>query len=364
MLIAAGVAAPGCSDDAIAPDRGHKIDDVPGFDFALPCPVADFEPDYLVANKPRDAVPSIDNPVFSSLDEAAWLQDDDRVLGVVFEGQALALPVRILVWHEAVNLSGAAGRIAVTYCPLTVSGISFDLQSRFPAEAQTLGVSGSLHHSNLVLYDRATESLWPQMSGSAFTGPAAGECLDLIPTIDATFSFWKRLYPDTKVLVRPGKPDSWLKYDLEPFGDYWANDEIRFPVRQPLDTRLGAKERVLGILTDDGQKAYPTSAGAVVNDEMKGTPFVVFNRQEEGAAAYKAWVVDGERLIFSPDGFEAGVPMYVDDRTSSKWRFTGECVEGPLAGTVLERMPSYAAFYFAWSSYFPDTAVHSAQAGN
>lgn len=356
----AGVVISGCSDDSVAPGIEKRTTDLEGFDFVLPCPVADFTPDFLFAsNVPRDGIPSVDNPTFSSASETTWLADDDRVLGVVFEGQPMAFPIRILVWHEVVNISGTKGRAAVTYCPLTFTGISLDLRDEFPDEEQTLGVSGLLYNSNLVLYDRKTESLWTQMSGSAYTGAAGGTCLDLIPTMDAAFGHWKRLYPDTKVLNRPGKPEGYQRYDLEPYGDYWANDEILYGIREPLDTRLGAKDWVLGVLADTGAKAYPLSAAPVVNDTLPGVPFVVFNHNREGMVAYKAWVVDGERLTFSSAGFDGEVPAYMDDQTGSKWRFTGECVEGPLSGSVLQRMPSYLAFYFAWWSYFPDTFVHS-----
>jgi hypothetical protein len=351
----------GCSsEDAVMPQIEKKVEDLSGFNFKLPCPVADFFPDYLFAsNSPRDGIPSVDAPTFSSASEATWLADDDRVLGVIFEGQPLAIPIRIMVWHEVVNLTGNNGRAAVTYCPLTFTGITVDLEKQFPGAGQNVGVSGLLYNSNLVLYDRKTESLWTQMSGSSYAGPAAGTCLDLIPTVDATFGFWKNLYPSTKVLVRPGKPTNWNKYELNTYESYWANDEVLYPVREPLDNRLKNKDWVLGVLADTGAKAYPLMDASVVNDTLPGVPFVVFNSKiDKTMVAYKAWVVDEERLTFSFAATEGGVPTYVDDQTGSTWSFNGQCLRGPLAGSVLERMPSYLAFYFSWWSYFPETLIH------
>jgi len=199
------VALAGCtSEESVTPQIERRVVDVSGFDFLLPCPVSDFFTDYLFAsNSPRDGIPSIDNPRFSDVADVTWLADDDRVLGVIFEGQAFAIPIRIMVWHEVVNITNSSGKAAVTYCPLTLTGITLDLEDAFPGQGQEVGVSGLLYNSNLVLYDRETESLWTQMSGASYVGPEAGTCLDLIPTLDATFVFWKNLHPDTKVLDRP-----------------------------------------------------------------------------------------------------------------------------------------------------------------
>ncbi len=350
----------GCKKDTIvvpAVDNKTPIDT--SYEFALPCPLAGFSEDYVVgANSGKDHIPSVDNPVFSPASEADWLSDDDNVLGVVFEGQPLAIPVRIMIWHEIVNISGTSGRIAVTYCPLTLTGISFDLEADFPGEVQSLGVSGWLFNSNLVIYDRKTDSLWPQMSGSAYDGSKAGSCLTFVPTMDTTFRFWKILHPDTKVLDRPGKSSDWQKYDLNPYESYWQNDALAYPVPRPLDKRINVKEQVLGVMTDTGQKAFPIKNGRAVNESLPGVPFVAFMHAGT-AVAYKAWIIDGERLRFSFAANGAGGPTYTDDRTGSTWNFKGTSTAGPLAGNTLVRMPSYLGYYFAWSSYYPGTLVYT-----
>ncbi len=351
----------GCNNnDPVITDIDKKFDDVPGFDFKLPCPVADFSQDYLFAsNVPRDGIPAINHPTFSSAGDVSWLGDDDRVLGVVFEGQPYAVPIRIMVWHEVLNIKGTAGNIAVTYCPLTFTGITFDLDKNFPGAVQSAGVSGLLYNSNLVIYDRKTGSFWTQMSGSSYGGPSAGECLDIVPTMDTTFRFWKELYPGTKVLDRPGRSDKWSKYNINTYANYWATEDIFYPVPLPLDSRLPNKEWVHGVLADTGAKVFPMGSGLVVNDSLPGVPFVVFTKKlEKTQAAYKAWVDDGIRLNFSSAGSVGGIPLYTDDVTGSTWNFKGECTAGPLAGSFLERMPSYLSFFFAWSAYFPGTEIH------
>jgi hypothetical protein len=357
VLLIAGLAGCG-SDEAVDPQIERQVIDVSGFDFLLPCPVADFFPDYLFADGARDGLESIDAPEFTPVSQATWPPEEQRVLGIIFEGQPIAVPIRIMVWHEVMNLPGSVDRVAVTYCPLTFSGLSFDIEEEFAGLGQEVGVSGLLYNSNLVLYDRQTESLWTQMSGASYAGPAAGTCLDLLPTMDTTLRFWKTLYPNTLVLDRPGKPNTWNKYELNPYSTYWANDEVNFPVPEPLDDRLGRKDWVLGVLADTGSKAYPLMSTGAVNDTLPGVPFVVFSGPDQTMVAYKAWVVDGERLTFAYAGLVGGIPTYRDDQSQSTWDFKGRCVEGPLAGNTLARMPAYLAFYFAWWSFFPETEVY------
>lgn len=361
-LIAASL-LPGCGgDDGLAPDIETRREEVPGFDFVLPCPLAGFSQEYLFASTvARDGIPPIDHPSFSPAASADWMADDDRVLGVVVDGQAMALPIRIMVWHEVVNITGGTGKISVTYCPLTFTGIAFDIAAFTAGELQSLGVSGLLYNSNLVLYDRGSESFWPQMSASAYGGPMAGECLSSYPVLDTTWRFWKMLHPSTRILDRPGKSGTWGKYNLNPYEDYWLTGDILYPLA-PIDVRLSPKTWVLGVLTDTGARVYPVLNRPLVNDSLPGVPFVVFNHNSERTmAAYKAWIVDGERLRFSFVERVDGLPVYSDDRTGSLWDFTGRCFEGVLAGSALEPMPSFLGFYFAWRAYFPGTSVYTGE---
>ena len=144
----------------------------------------------LRGGPPRDGIPALDHPRFEAADKADWLKDDDLVLGVTIDGQAKAYPVRILVWHEIVNDTLGDTPIAVTYCPLCGSGIVFSRQQ--DKQVLDFGVSGLLHNSDLLMYDRQSESLWSQIPGKAISGPRAGEVLERLAITHTSWKSWRR----------------------------------------------------------------------------------------------------------------------------------------------------------------------------
>ena len=116
------------------------------------------EPDKIVGGGvPKDGIPSIDNPKFVSLEEAdEWIQDNELVLAITYKGVTRVYPLQIMVWHEIVNDTIAGDPILITYCPLCGSGIAFE--GRINGEEVEFGTSGKLYNSNLVMYDRKTDS--------------------------------------------------------------------------------------------------------------------------------------------------------------------------------------------------------------
>ena len=151
----------------------------------------------LSGGPPRDGIPAIDRPRFIAARQAAFLGDDDRVLGVYHKGIARAYPIRILNWHEIVNDQFAGEAVVVSFCPLCGTGTAF---STLHGKAKTFGVSGLLYNSDLLLYDRETESLWSQIAATAISGPLRGEGLTLLPVAHTTWADWRKRYPDTTVL--------------------------------------------------------------------------------------------------------------------------------------------------------------------
>jgi len=149
---------------------------------------------------PPDGIPSLQNPAFVPPDDSAadYLFGSDRVIRVVVEGQAYAVPHNIGWWHEIVNLDFRGGfQLAVTYCPLTGSSLTFD---RAAAMGAGFGVSGVLFRNNLVLFDRNNpSSLWLRMGRQARCGPADGTVLEMFPSIETTWQGWQELHPDTRV---------------------------------------------------------------------------------------------------------------------------------------------------------------------
>jgi hypothetical protein len=217
---------------------------------------------------PRDGIPALDHPAFTSAAEAdRILKPKDVVLGVEFAGVAKAYPVRILNWHEVLNDDVGEEPILVSWCPLCESGVVYD--SRADGRRLTFGVSGRLYKRNLLLYDHETDSLWSQIAGKAVTGPLAGTSLRLLPVTVTTWVSWKRDHPATLVLsFQTGfRPD----YSRDPYRDW------------PLDRRLSLVVSHEGIT-----RIYPYSelkkAGRSLKDELAGLPItIVFDPKDQVA---------------------------------------------------------------------------------
>lgn len=314
----------------------------------------------------KDGIPALSDPVMARSGEAGadYLRGDDRVMGLVVNGQAVAIPHSIGWWHEIVNLEVGGRKLAVTYCPLTGSSLAFDRGSVDGAE---FGVSGVLYLTNLIMYDRRNpESLWVQMEGVARCGAALGQRLDMVPLVEMTWDGWRDLHPDTQVPAhRPalGQHFANLRY---PYGNYEEvnNAQLLFPVPS-MDPRRPPKERVLG-LRGQGGIALPfgllDSQGPVTVAEFQwsGQPLVVFwDRDSEAAVAHVARV-EGDQLSFAVQ--EGRV---IDELTGSVWSTDGRAIEGPLAGTALEPFgEALVAFWFAWASFYPHTAIWAPAVGS
>lgn len=309
-----------------------------------------------------DGIPALTNPPLAGIfdQQTGFLWESDRVISFELDGQAIAVPHRILWWHEIVNLTLGQHRVAVTYCPLTGSSIVFD---RSEVAGDEFGVSGLLFQNNLIMYDRTDgdRSLWPQMLREAGCGPKQGQPLPLIASSEVTWERWRALYQDGLVVVRPGGGLS-TQYDRYPYGDYESLDNTRLFYPQTVtDARRPVKERVLGILDDAaGGKAYPFgelqrdgSPVTVVNDMVGGKPvLVVWDNAGEAAFALNP-VVDGQTLTFEFTGGDI-----VDAGTGSRWQVDGVAFEGPMEGTRLEPVEgAYIAFWFAWKAFQPDTEL-------
>lgn len=224
---------------------------------------------------PRDGIPSIDNPRFVPLAQSS-LREDDRVLGLRHKEVVRAYPVRILNWHEVVNDKVGGDVIAITYCPLCGTGMAFDARLQSPAGRRelSLGVSGLLFNSDVLLYDRGTQSLWSQLRQQAISGPLKGTQLMAVPLEHTTWSDWRRRFPATEVLSF--ETGFSRDYARDPYVGYETVNRLMFDV-QHRDARLGPKEWVLGLSVGSARKAYPLSALArrvgkdgILEDRLSG----------------------------------------------------------------------------------------------
>lgn len=207
---------------------------------------------------PKDGIPSIDKPRFVSAAKADFLADDDRVFGLIRTGEVRAYPQQVLVYHEIVNDTIGGERIAVTYCPLTGTVIGFTGLPDRPG--LTFGTTGKLVNSNLLMYDRETDSNWPQILGTAVSGELYGKRLLTVPLVWSTWKAWRAAHPDTRVLSTD--TGALRDYGSDPYGSYpnssgyYVGGGPIFPVRQT-DDRFGPKEVVVGVRSGDEQLAVP-----------------------------------------------------------------------------------------------------------
>jgi hypothetical protein len=272
----------------------------------------------------KDGIPSVDTPEYTSIAEGdEWLQPDDIVFGINYKGLVAAYPQRILVWHEIVNETIEDEYIIISYCPLTGTSIGYNgyldanTQSRF-------GVSGKLVNSNLIMYDRVTDSYWPQIIGTAINGEAKGYRLAEFPIIWTTWEKWKNSYPSSKVLSR--ETGFIRNYDIggDPYGSYlmdsggyYFSDQIIFPLVNT-DDRLSPKTVVIGIRDKE------RNAVAVLKDSLRE------NKNMEIDLAGKTII-----LIYDEE-----LDFY-----SAKIKESGEWIN------------AFDAMWFSWAGYYPETEL-------
>lgn len=266
---------------------------------------------------PRDGIPSIDKPKFISVRDAdALLKDSEPGIALQIGNANRFYPFQILVWHEIVNDTINGQKVLVTYCPLCLSGIVFDPVVK--GERVEFGTSGKLWNSNLVMYDRKTESLWSQILGEAIVGVETGTQLKVLPSDQIRYGDWKKLYPSGQVLSRDTGAVRF--YGQDPYGDYYTTPGTVFPVGKR-DDRLNEKDFILGIIVNGKAKAYfppAIKAKGGIEDRFEGK--VIVGKYEKD--------IDAVRL------FEK------------------------KSNGALERMNPFGAFWFSWAASHPQTALY------
>ena len=315
---------------------------------------------------PRDAIPAIDEPRFLGLEEASeWLAPEAPVIAFERNGDARAYPLEILTWHEIVNDVVGGEPVIVTYCPLCNSAIAF---SRLvDGEERTFGVSGTLRRSDLIMYDRETETLWQQLTGEAIVGHDTGTVLDFLPAQLVSFEEFAAAFTDGMVLSR--ETGYGRNYGTNPYPLYDGTSRTFFPVGEFSD-QLSAKERVLALEIAGETAAFPFSALSelvVIEADVGGEPVVAFWQPGQVSALDAAFIIGsanvGSAGAFSPflDGerlrFESREGAITDVGTGSTWDVLGRAVEGPLAGSQLTPLVSGNHFWFAWAVFQPETRV-------
>jgi hypothetical protein len=201
---------------------------------------------------PKDGIPAITEPRFIRRDEAGFLSETDQGIVLTVGGTTRFYPYRILNWHEVVNDTIEGEPVLVTYCPLCGTAIVYE--RRIDGKTPVFGVSGKLYESNLLMYDRETESLWSQALGEAVVGDELGKTLELLLAEVVTFEDVRRRYPDAEILsVDTGFQRA---YDVDPYAEYMTRPELLFPVSVQ-DARFPAKELMYIVNVGDYSIAFP-----------------------------------------------------------------------------------------------------------
>ncbi|MFB6294824.1 MAG: DUF3179 domain-containing protein [Candidatus Nanohaloarchaea archaeon] len=315
-------------------------------------------PSELVQGCPgKDCIPSIDNPQFQRAQEATWLDDRDLVIGVETNGEAKAYPFRILNVHEIVNDRVGGKPVAVTYCPLCRSALVYSRVIN--GDTVEFGVSGKLYNANLVMYDRKTETYWSQIQGEAIVGPLVPHELDLVHSVITDWEGWRQAHPDTKVLSRDTGIYPKSQYGSNPYTGFQSSGRVGFGVDN-VDDRLHSKEIVYGVAVGGNATAYVKSdvkQQDVINDRVGDVPVLVVEDQESGAIRVFDRRIEGDTLTFA---VENGTLVDGDGNT---WSFDGTAQEGPYRGESLEQLNSHGFFWFAWSSFHPETTIYGEAGG-
>jgi len=310
----------------------------------------------------KDGIPALEIPEKVLASEIDYLDENDLVIGIKMDGGFFAYPHKILDWHEIINDKVNTNQFSINYCPLTGSGTAWNML--LTKEFSSFGVSGLLYNSNLIPYDRRSGSLWSQMLMKCINGEKIGEEPDLHPIIETTWSTWKKMYPQSKVVslnTKFNRPYNIYPY-IEPLtgSDYRTDPFLIFPV-DVIDERLHRKERILGITINDMGKAYRFNSFegdiSVIHDQIQGENFVVAGSNDLNfMVAFETHLEDGTEINFQ--AINNDFPAIMSDTEGNKWDVFGNAIDGPRKGQQLLIPKSFMAYWFAWGTFYQDSEIY------
>lgn len=322
----------------------------------------------LSGGPPRDGIPSIDAPNFQSVSEAdEWLDDREPVVFVQVGNEAKVYPIQILIWHEIVNDTVGDEPLIVSFCPLCNTAIAF--KRTFDGKVFDFGTTGRLRYSNLIMYDRQTETWWQQATGEAIAGEHTGAQLEFYPAAIISWADFKAQYPDGKVLSRD--TGHVRNYGRNPYYGYDDINQTPFLYDGTTPNQLPPMARVLTVDLNGEAAAYPydvLSKLNVINDSVGGEDIVIFwtegttspldtsnipeGREVGSAVAYGRLLNDQTLTFIFSDG------KFLDEQTNSEWNVFGQAVSGELKGKQLAPVVSINHFWFSWAAFKPETRIY------
>ncbi len=318
----------------------------------------EFAKNIVSGGPPKDGIPPVDRPKYVPVQDADnFLGEKDVVFVVENIDTEKIYPQKILVWHEIVNDVIGGERVSITYCPLTGSTVGF--KGKFDSNETTFGTSGKLLNSNLVMYDRATDSYFPQILGMAVKGSQKGKTLEEFPVIWTTWDRAKAKYPGA--LVLSADTGFLRQYGTDPYGSYqekgtyYDSGDPFFPV-MVTDSRLAAKEVVIGIRINN-------SALAIVKNKLVESRVANLRMDNRSIVAFYDESLDTVRTYSGHIGtdilnFETRGGKIFDRESNSEWSVLGESTGGEMRGTKLRPINSFDVMWFAWFSFYPQTELY------
>jgi len=316
---------------------------------------------------PRDGIPPIDNPRFESVPSADWwIEDLEPIILLEHQGEARAYPLQIMTWHEIVNDQINGDPVTVTFCPLCNTALVFR-RPIIDGETLTFGTSGNLRNSDLVMWDRQTESWWQQFTGEAIVGDLTGAKLEPLPAAIIAWADFKSSHPEGQVLsINTGFNRN---YGRNPYAGYDNINNLPFAFTGDLNGQLPPMTRVVGVLAENGQGGAFVrdliQESLVLNEYLGELPIVIFwkagtasaldsgsipDGRDVGTISVFSREIDGQILAFSP----AEEGTFTDQETGSLWDILGAARVGPLAGSQLNPIPHHDTFWFAWAAFVPE----------
>ena len=323
----------------------------------------------LSGGPPKDGIPAIDNPQFINVSEAdEWLEDLEPVIIFNEQDDVRIYPLQILIWHEIVNDIVGGRPVTITFCPLCNTAIGFD--ATVNGQQLDFGTTGRLRFSNLLMYDRQTETWWQQATGEAVIGELTGTQLTFLPVPTIGWSEAKDTYPEAQVLSR--ETGFSRAYGNNPYVGYDNINSSPFLFDGPITPgQLPPMARIATVDLNGEAVAYPNDVleqVRVVNDTVGGIDLVVIwqpglasvldsgslaDGRDVGVNAVFERELEGLMLTFAADG-----DRIIDEQTGSVWNVLGRAVSGELEGSQLTSVVKVDHFWFSWAAFKPETRIY------
>jgi hypothetical protein len=343
------VGATACTDSDRVNVPGNKSTNSPTNEWSIP------REEVFDGGPGKDGIPALMMPEMIPAIEATYLKDDDLVIGCKRGSDVRAYPHRILDWHEIINDEVNTHPVSIIYCPLTGTGTGWERTVN--GEVTTFGVSGLLYNSNIIPYDRATNSHWSQIRLDCVNGELRTNKAKTFHAVETTWKSWKKMFPETKVVST--QTGFSRNYGLYPYGTYKTNNNSFLFPYDPKDNRLPGKERVLGVLVNGKAKVYRFGSfdGEMVvhADQFNGADLVIAGSTAHNfLVAFRRVLDDGTALTFSSKPVENGASSVILlDHEGNSWNIFGEAVDGPRKGQTLQPVISFIGFWFSWGAFYP-----------